>query len=249
MALNVKHSGHLGDIIYSLSFIKELGQNVNYYIGFEQVNTVYNHPSGKYTMNDASFNYIKPLLEHQDYVDFVMRDRGHNIDLDLDSFRGHGFKLDGYDLRKWYELIYPLTSVDLSKPAIKCDLPTLEYLKEKIVLSISTRYRNNQIDYKRLKPFEDSIVFVGHENEYIDFMLKSKLDIKRVNVKDALHMAQIIKSCKLFIGNQSSSYAIAEQLKTPRLLELYNQAPNVITVNNGTAYVNTDTLINKIQNI
>ena len=32
-------------------------------------------------------------------------------------------------------------------------------------------------------------------------------------------MAQIIKSCKFFIGNQGLGYALAEALKVPRLLE------------------------------
>jgi len=41
-------------------------------------------------------------------------------------------------------------------------------------------------------------------------------------------MAQVIASCKLFIGNQSFPYSIAEALKTKRLLEVYYQAPNVI---------------------
>jgi hypothetical protein len=62
-------------------------------------------------------------------------------------------------------------------------------------------------------------------------------------------MAQIIKSCKLFIGNQSSSFAIAEQMKTPRALELFSGSPNVIVTNNGIAYTNTETLINHIKRI
>jgi hypothetical protein len=56
-------------------------------------------------------------------------------------------------------------------------------------------------------------------------------------------MAQIISSCKLFIGNQSSSYAIAEQLKVPRLLEVFNQCPNVIPIGGeGYGYYTTENL-------
>ena len=40
-------------------------------------------------------------------------------------------------------------------------------------------------------------------------------------------MAEIIKSCKLFIGNLSFGYTIAEALKTPRLLESYLDFPLV----------------------
>lgn len=242
----VKHSGHIGDIIYSLSFVKLLNEKLNYTIGFDMLNQTPNHPSGKYTMTPKSYEYIKPLLEHQEYIDIVTKHRGMPVNYDLDLFRSKGFNVASYDLRKWYELVYPITSVDLSEPAIKCDLPNLDYLKDKIVVNFSLRYRNNQIDYSKLKKFEDSLVFVGLDEEYANFNHISKLSIKRVNIKDALHMAQVIKSSKLFIGNQSSSFAIAEQLKHPRLLELYNQSPNVITVNKGAAYTNTEALISKI---
>jgi len=226
-----------------------MNEPVDYYLGFDRVSTTPNHPSGKYTMNESSYAYILPLLEHQDYIGEVYKHRNQNIDYDLDLFRDKGFSLGAYDLRKWYELVYPVASVDISEPAIKCDLPVLEYLSDKIVINLSLRYRNQQIDYSKLKPYESKIVFVGLDNEYIIFQALSKLNVKKLHVKDALHMAQIIKSCKLFIGNQSSSFAIAEQMKTPRALELFSGSPNVIVTNNGIAYTNTETLINHIKRI
>ncbi len=224
-----------------------MNEPVDYYLGFDRVSTTPNHPSGKYTMNESSYAYILPLLEHQDYIGEVYKHRNQNIDYDLDLFRDKGFSLGAYDLRKWYELVYPVASVDISEPAIKCDLPVLEYLNDKIVINLSLRYRNQQIEYSKLKPYESKIVFVGLDNEYIIFQALSKLNVKKLHVKDALHMAQIIKSCKLFIGNQSSSFAIAEQMKTPRALELFSGSPNVIVTNNGIAYTNTETLINYIK--
>ena len=224
-----------------------MNEPVDYYLGFDRVSTTPNHPSGKYTMNESSYAYILPLLEHQDYIGEVYKHRNQNIDYDLDLFRDKGFSLGAYDLRKWYELVYPLTSVDISEPAIKCDLPVLEYLNDKIVINLSLRYRNQQIEYSKLKPYESKIVFVGLDNEYIIFQALSKLNVKKLHVKDALHMAQIIKSCKLFIGNQSSSFAIAEQMKTPRALELFSGSPNVIVTNNGITFVDTQTLINYIK--
>ena len=43
--------------------------------------------------------------------------------------------------------------------------------------------------------------------------------LKLYECKDFLEMAQIIKSSKFFIGNQSIAYPMAEALKVPRLLE------------------------------
>jgi len=42
-------------------------------------------------------------------------------------------------------------------------------------------------------------------------------------------MANILNSCYLFIGNQSSTFALAEQMKIRRALEVHNQNPNVIS--------------------
>ena len=41
-------------------------------------------------------------------------------------------------------------------------------------------------------------------------------------------MAQVISGCKMFIGNQSFPFSIAEALKTKRVLEVFPQCPNVI---------------------
>ena len=46
-------------------------------------------------------------------------------------------------------------------------------------------------------------------------------------------MATIINSCRLFIGNQSFPFSVAEGLKANRLLEVYPKAPNVIVEGAG----------------
>jgi len=47
-------------------------------------------------------------------------------------------------------------------------------------------------------------------------------------VKDFLQLAGYISNCELFIGNQSMAYAIAEVMKTPRIVEVCPYANNVI---------------------
>ena len=66
--MRVIKSGHLGDLIYSLTATKrvaELHGSVDFHIGFREQNGVPGHPSGGYCMNLKSYEYIKPLLEHQ----------------------------------------------------------------------------------------------------------------------------------------------------------------------------------------
>ena len=46
-------------------------------------------------------------------------------------------------------------------------------------------------------------------------------------------MASIINGSKLFIGNQTFAFSLAEGLKVNRVLELYYAAPNVIVEGKG----------------
>ena len=82
-----------------------------------------------------------------------------------------------------------------------------------------------------LKKYPDKL-FVGIEKEYED-MRQVLPDLKFQPVSDFLEMATIINSCKLFIGNQSFPFSIAEALKTTRLLESYYKRPNVIVEGDG----------------
>ena len=58
-------------------------------------------------------------------------------------------------------------------------------------------------------------------------------DLRFQPVTNFLEMAGIINSCKLFIGNQSFPFSIAEALKVTRLLESYYRVPNVIVEGPG----------------
>jgi hypothetical protein len=86
------------------------------------------------------------------------------------------------------------------------------------------------------------IYFVGLDEEHVLFELY-EIDYKRITVKDALHMSQILNSCYLYIGNQSSTFALAEQMKINRALEVHNICPNVIVSGaNGIDYMTTEGL-------
>lgn len=230
--MKVKQSGHIGDLIYSLSACYNLhkvsGDMIDFYIGFDTLNQTLGHPSGKYTMTNESYDYIKPLLMAQPYIKSVNKHyKGIEVDYDFDAFRNYKFNIGAYDLRKWHSLVYPELEVNLSEQCVFVD-KHLDYLKDKIVVNLTQRYRSFGINYRKLE--DQDFVFVGLESEHQLFKNTYGFEPKRLNVKDALHMAEIINSCKLFIGNQSSAYAIAEQMKANRALEVFNQNPNVISV-------------------
>jgi ADP-heptose:LPS heptosyltransferase len=95
------------------------------------------------------------------------------------------------------------------------------------VLNRTSRYHNPTFDYSILKPYQDRITFVGLPQEFK--VISAKLpDIKYHPVQDFYELAQVIKGSNLFIGNQSMAYAIAEQMKHHRILEICPSAHNVI---------------------
>jgi hypothetical protein len=242
--VSVKHSGHIGDILYSLNTVKSIADKhgpVDFYIGFSMPNQTPNHPSGKYTMTDKSFAYVLPLLESLPYINKVYKHNGQHIDFDLDKFRLQGFNLSALDLRKWYSYVYPDFEVNLSDKLIDSN-KTYDYLKDAVVVNLTKRYRTTSIDYRLLAQLNRPIYFVGLDEEHVLFQLY-EIEHKKIVVKDALHMSQILNSCYLFIGNQSSTFALAEQMKINRGLEVHNVCPNVIVSGaNGIDYMTNDGL-------
>ena len=98
-------------------------------------------------------------------------------------------------------------------------------INDRIVIQRTFRFRNIYINYEFIKNYE-SALFVGIKEEYDD--LKKQIpNLEFYEPKDFLEIAQIIKSSKFFIGNQSVCYPIAEALKVPRLLEASPEYPVV----------------------
>jgi hypothetical protein len=214
---------------------------VDFYLGFEMLNQTPNHPSGKYTMTDKSFAYVLPLLESLPYVNKVYKHNGQAIDFDLDNFRYQGYNLASSDLRKWYPYVYPDFEVNINDKLIE-SVKAYDYLKDAVVVNLTKRYRNASVNYRLLEKLNRPIYFVGLDEEHVLFQLY-EVDHKRIIVKDALHMSNILNSCYLFIGNQSSAFALAEQMKIRRALEVHNGCPNTITVGGETFdYMTTEGL-------
>ena len=81
------------------------------------------------------------------------------------------------------------------------------------------RRQNHLINYSFLKNYPPSY-FLGTKDEFNE--LKKELNnLEFYECKNFLDMANAIKSSKLFIGNSSLGFTIAEGLKSPRLLESF----------------------------
>ncbi len=94
----------------------------------------------------------------------------------------------------------------------------------------SLRRQNKYIKFKFLNKYKN-LIFIGLYNEYLDLKKQIK-NLKFHNCKNFLEMAEIINASRLFIGNLSFGYTLAEGLKKPRLVESYLDFPLIYP--NGT---------------
>jgi len=221
-----KHSGNAGDIIYSLPAIYALskGRNIHLYLHINQeAKHRLEHPLGNVMLNEKMVSLLHPLLLYQPQFKTCTLYTGQPIDVDLDAFRNYPFNYSMGHIARWYFLAFGINA-DLGKPWLQAS-PDAS-VKEAIVIARSKRYRAPGIHYQFLNQYPH-IVFLGLKDEYED-MKKAIPHLIYRPVADFFEMACVIAGSKLFIGNQSFPFSLAEALKVTRLLEVYHQTPNVI---------------------
>jgi hypothetical protein len=168
---------------------------------------------------------LKPLLLATNFIEDVLIYNGQKIDYNLDKFRTIGLNLGAGNISRWYFQAFPELTCDLIQPTIEIKLSRI--LNETIVINRTERYQNGQIDYSILNQYKNPKYFVGTEHEF-HLMSKMVKNLQYQEVSNFYELADLINNCKVFIGNQSMNFAIAEQLKSNRILETYFGCPNVI---------------------
>jgi len=246
------HDGHLGDIVYSLLAMKSIHEahkkKINYYIKSDVENDSFlkGHPSGGNVMiSEGSFRFISPLVLSQNYINktFYAKQKEISRDVtDLSLFRNGFVNTSSGLITDWYSKAFGI-QMNLAIKWLEVKKKHPQYA-DALIISRSTRYLNQSIDYSFLK-YIKKVLFIGSIDEYEIFKKRFKLNnLKFIKVKDALHAAEIINSCKCFVGNQSLFFSIAEGLKARRALEVFEPAPNVIPLGaNNISYIFTKPLI------
>ena len=236
MNLKFKHSGNAGDIIYSLNAIRSAcilyDKDAILYLKLDepiQLHPSFKHPLGGVMLNRYMFDNLRPLLLECDFIEDVVIYTNQKVDYDLDSFRKIGFNLGAGDIKKWYLYAHPELQYHYSNEQVFCKSLNKNYWPgDFIVLNRSERYNNGQIDYSILNQVQLPIYFVGTDTEFA-IMKNIVWDLQHKKVANFLELKDFIAYSKLFIGNQSMCYSIAEQVDTNRLLEVFFGCPNVIT--------------------
>jgi len=205
--IKAMHSGGVGDCIYSLPTL----------LSYEKA-ILYLNPSPY--MHKGLAEKLIPLISVQPYIEECKLFEKERIDICLDEFRlisGEGYTPITYaTLDPWnrYHNLNDKWLFDI-EPLYKND----------IVINRTLRYRG-YMDYRSVvREFKDKILFIGLKDEYDNFCSDYGV-VAYYEPTDFLEAARIIKGSKIFIGNQSACYAIAEGMKVPRLLETSIDMPN-----------------------
>jgi hypothetical protein len=155
----------------------------------------------------------------------VLPDNFNEPFINLNSWRnmviGDYFR-DKFFYRSWSEFLSEHYKYEIPKTYKWINIDKIDVeTNNKIVIHRSLHRHNQLFDWKRMiDSIDEEIIFVTCSNkEWEQFNFKQdKVKLKFVSTID--EMAIAINSCKYFIGNQSSPFALACALDVNRLVEL-----------------------------
>jgi len=232
-----RHSGRLGDILYSLPLVKKMaetaGEPADYFIPSDMPSRlggdVY-HPGGELMVGPKLFEFIRPLLEIQPYLRKLCFVKSSELPLeyiDLDGFKHCGLNLKAGLIQGWYRkafgVAFPIEAPWLSLPAFEASAGRIPAFD--VLLGRTTRFCNTSINYGFLDQIEKA-GFIGLRYEYEYFVERHQLNsLRHVPVESALELARAMLDCRVYVGNQSVNFAIADGMKIPRALEAFEPVP------------------------
>ena len=235
-----RHSGTLGDLIYSLSVVKKMDpgtflvalhniENCVSQYGYrpDEVDTAH---KGRFTEQD--FDLLKPLLKRQSYIESVSTwSQGDaEPDVDLDKFRGTLFRGFEGNYVQAYHLAFglPFTMTDYDTPWLEADPVTIK----PIVVSRTFRYRGTDPEATATHmqmavdgQLEHNGIFIGTEEEHADYVKVTGVAIPHHTVSNFLELANIIAGADLVIANQNFVYSLAMGLGKSTVLETIKIKP------------------------
>lgn len=226
-----KISGKMDSIVYALPAMLQMSHEAGFESfnlkvpRLEDANQVFGANSGL-VMSDFFF----PFLKNQPYIANVFgcgEEETRSTLIDFDQVHDGRLNLMAGDRVDHYFKYFGLLKkhrtawIASTKPiAPKC---------YDILISRTLDVINPEIDYNILHRTGLSVGFLGFEHEFFSFKnAYPDLEVRHVEIASALEAQQWITSARVFIGNQSIYYAIAEASQTARFLEVYEPSPNLI---------------------
>lgn len=235
-----RHSGTLGDLIYSLAIVKKMAKNdVEFKVALHNIeNCVAEYgyrpeevdPAHKGRFTEADFELLKPLLKRQSYIESVgtWQQGDAEPDVNLDKFRGTLFRGFEGNYVQAYHIAFdiPFKMEDYDTTWLEAD-PVRE---AQVVVSRTFRYRcpNGSATWKEMIKDADLAnngIFVGTTAEHEDFVKETGVQIPYRPVSNFLELANIVAGADLILANQNFVYSLAMGLGKATVLETIKIKP------------------------
>lgn len=226
--LTFAHAGDLGDIIYALPAIQAKGGGIFKLSG---------RGFAREPIADNRLAVIAPLLLEQSYLDDVRTHDDGYVDFDFRQFRvlhkkGGNLAASQAD---WIG-----ATIDTSKPWLEISggVPS-----KNIMVNRTARYHNELFPWDTVqKTLGKHLHFIGLPEEHEAFEDEFGT-VDYVPTATLLDAGRLIKSSRLFIGNQSVCFAIAEGLKHLRIQETSSEYPDCIFAGESGTYCDNGSLV------
>lgn len=235
-----KHSGTMGDLLYSMAIVRHLGGG-EFYLHQNQVDWIASHyyraeplPFHQGRMNDRDFQFMESFIRAQSYItgfdrlDPKTTEITHNLDLFRPIFVGHpGNYVDIY--ASIWGITDPETLAELRNtpwftvPEPK-KLEGIDFVVNRTERWVSptphpaySQWRDEGVDQRS--------VFVGLKSEYDRFIAQTGWRTEYYPTETMLDLAAVIAAADQFIGNQSQCLALAIGLGTDWVCEARQDLP------------------------
>lgn len=233
-----KHSGTLGDLIYSLYIVKKMGGG-EFKIAIENIeNCVSKYgyrpedvdPQHKGRFTEQDYAWLKPLLERQPYITQVSQWHPGDAepDVDLDHYRSVLYRTFEGNILQAYHKAFNLAfrMEDYDSLWLEADPVSVA----PIVITRSLRYRPEDgeqgwRDIIETGMLEGNSIFVGTLAEHADFEKTFGILVPYRPVVDFLQLAGIVAGADLVVCNQGFTYSLAIGLGKPTILEANKVVP------------------------
>lgn len=218
-----KHNGKIGDVLFSLPTIRELGGGILYI------------PENTPDECTGMYSALKDLLllqpcihevrEYPSGLAYMEQAPGIHIDYDLDDARKQPAKGVIHIVKRYMDQFKihittwanPWLIVDEKPTGIKGPYTLINYTGRH---RINERMGKSKVDWKRvLQSIKGHVLFIGLPEEYVLFCQEYG-PVIYYHTKNMLEVARLIRDCDALYCNQSSALAIAQGLGKPYHLDV-----------------------------
>lgn len=233
-----KHSGTLGDLVYSLQLVKKLGGG-HYQVALENIERcvarygyrpedVDPQHRGRFTARD--YEMLMPLIQRQPYINSVgtWTPAMPEPDVDLDHYRSVLYRSFEGNILKAYHLAFGVPFTDADYQDIWLEADPIEVAP--IVVTRSARYHppNGDAGWQAIIDtgmLNEGAVFVGTPTEHTKFTEQFNIEMPYRPVNDFLELAGIVAGSELVVCNQGFTYSLAVGLGKSAILEINKLVP------------------------